>query len=218
MKKLASIALFFAICQCAFARSESETTLTYTFDFANPESLTPPVAEPALKEGVAVSDITFTEGPVAISFTENPASNTHVRIFHSYNAGCDLRIYDGESMHVTLTEPGYDLQSISFEMSLTGTASDIDFAPSTGTYIWEENLWQADSGDTTSLTLTSILQSRTTRMTITLNTSTHINNIIVDSEDNSIYGNLYYDLQGRPLNGKPQNPGIYILNGKKISI
>ncbi|MDE5773140.1 MAG: hypothetical protein K2H86_01610 [Muribaculaceae bacterium] len=218
MKKIASIALLATICTCAFAQSATETGLTYTFDFADPESLTPPVAEPAVKEGVSVRDITFTEGPIAISFTENPSSNTHVRIFHSYNAGCDLRIYDGESMHVTLTEPGYYLQSISFEMSLTGTTSDIDFNPSAGTYIWEENLWQADSDDTTSLTLTSILQSRTTRMTITLNTPTHIDQIPGDTEEIPIFDNVYYDLQGRPLNGKPQTPGIYIHNGRKISI
>ena len=28
----------------------------------------------------------------------------------------------------------------------------------------------------------------------------------------------YYDLNGRPINGKPTQRGIYIMNGKKIMI
>ncbi len=193
-----------------FAFSQSENALTYSFDFADPVSLTPSIPEPAVKEGVSLRDITFENGPVSVSFYENPASNTHVRIYHSYDAGCDLRIYDGEQMIVSVAGEDCYLQSIVFDMSLSGTTSDVDFTPSSGRYEWMENTWYSDTEEISSVVLTSILQSRTTKMTVTVNTTTGIFNF---SEDNE---GIYYDLTGRPIGGTPSAPGIYIHNGRKI--
>ncbi len=196
-----------------FAFSQTETALTYTFDFADPVSLTPSIPEPAVKEGVSLRDITLENGPISVTFQENPSSNTHVRIYHSYDAGCDLRIYDGEQMIVSVAGDYYYLESISFDMSFSGTTSDVDFSPSSGRYEWTENTWYSDSDDVTSVVLTSILQSRTTKMTVTLNTSTGIESVVEDDNDA-----IYFDMTGRRVFGIPSAPGIYIRNGKKIYI
>lgn len=197
------------------AAADDEHKLNYVFDFANPESLTPSIQEPALKEGVSVASLVFTEGPVAISFSENPASNTHVRIYHSYDAGCDLRIYDGESIHFSLSGDEYSFDNIVFDMSFSGLQPDVTFIPGIGSYVWEENTWYAGTDDVRAVTLTSFKQSRTPRITVTLNTATSVMEI---NSENSDSPSIYYDLCGRQFNGRPAQRGVYICNGRKILV
>ncbi|MDE5552909.1 MAG: hypothetical protein K2I91_06880 [Muribaculaceae bacterium] len=210
-KQLLSILLLSPL----MAAAQDADRLTYVFDFANPESLTPSIVEPPLKEGVQVADITFTEGPVSLSFTENSASNTHVRIYHSYDAGCDLRIYDGESVHFALDGDEYSFDNIVFDMSFSGLQPDVTLMPSVGSYVWEENTWYAVFSDVRDVTLTSFEQSRTPKITVTLNTATSAEMMNADNADKSV---MYYDIFGHEYKQKPTHPGIYISNGRKILV
>ncbi|MDE6294970.1 MAG: hypothetical protein K2M03_02790 [Muribaculaceae bacterium] len=195
--------------------AQNSDRLTYIFDFADPESLTPSIVEPSLKEGVSVADITFTEGPVEISFTENSASNTHVRIYHSYDAGCDLRIYDGESIRFVLTDDNFSFDNIVFDMSFSGQQPDVTLMPNVGSYVWEENTWYAVYSDVRDVTLTSFKQSRTPKITVTLNAATFVDKMNADNADKSV---RYYDIFGHEYKQKPTHPGIYISNGRKILV
>ena len=195
--------------------AQNSDRLTFVFDFANPETLTPSIVEPPLKEGVSVADITFTEGPVEISFTENSASNTHVRIYHSYDAGCDLRIYDGESIRFSLTDDNFSFDNIVFDMSFSGMQPDVTLMPDVGSYVWEENTWYAVESDVRSVTLTSFKQSRTPKITVTLNASTSVDKL---NDGNADSGTAYYDMWGHRFKEKPTQPGVYIFNGRKVCI
>jgi hypothetical protein len=120
--------------------NENESSLVYVFDFANPTTLNPAIDTPAQKKDVLLDGRTFTNGDIAVSFQAGETGNTHVRLYGSYDAGCDLRMYDGDSMTVRTLNPSLLLDNIVYEISLSGT-SDVDLDPSVGEYIWEDCTW-----------------------------------------------------------------------------
>lgn len=201
------LTLFAALATLPVVASESAPALTSEFDFSAPATLQPPVAEPATKEWFPLDGFTFTSGDAAVSFKASSEGNTHVRLFGSYDAGCDLRIYDGETMTVRSLNPDLCISKINFEMSLSGTTSDIDLIPSCGTYEWLENAWHADGEPVSEVELTSNKQSRMRKMTVTFAVSTSVDAI---TDSNASLPSRFYDLQGRQLDGCPDAAGIYI--------
>lgn len=183
-----------------------DPALMSMFDFANPETLDPSVPEPAVKDYVPLDGRSFTNGDVRISFRASETGNTHVRLFGSYDAGCDLRIYDGEQMTVCSTDPACCLESVVFEISRSGT-SDVDLLADCGEYIWEENTWYAGEDIVGSVTFTSVLQSRIRRMMVVMGKSTGLMEYDPESADNVP---VYYDLSGMRLSGCPEKKGFYI--------
>lgn len=185
----------------------SEASLTAEFDFGNPASLSPSVEAPAQKEFVSLDGRTFTDGDVAVSFTAAGDGN-HVRLYHSYDAGIDVRVYDGESVTVRSLNPNMTLLSAEFEMSLSGGStgsSDVNFVPSTGEYEWLTNTWTAPADESVSeVVLTSSMQSRFSALRVTLQRTMGIEGIENDHDERA----AYYTLQG--LRVSQPGTGIYI--------
>lgn len=185
-----------------------------TFNFHDTMSLDPAVNEPGEKNGIEVDGMTFTAGDVAVTFTASDYGNTHARLYHSYDAGVDLRLYDGDAMTVSVSGASY-ISKIRFTMSLSGAASgssDINFVPSTGEFVWEEEAWTPESGTMPrSVKLVSAQQSRIYTMTVTTESQTSIREVTADPVCRE-----YYSLLGRKYSGTPARPGIYIVNGRKI--
>lgn len=177
----------------------------YTFNFNQPTSLTPSVAEPEQKGFVLLNGRTFTSGPVEVGFEDAEYGNTHARIYHSYDAGIDLRIYDGDAMTVSVPE-NMILREITFVMSLSGNSTgtnDINFIPDSGEFIWEDEKWIPDY-DVNSVELVSALQSRIYTMNVTVETVSGIAEFQAPLPDAR-----YFNLLGREVS-KPTVAGIYL--------
>ncbi|MCM1377274.1 MAG: chitobiase/beta-hexosaminidase C-terminal domain-containing protein [Clostridium sp.] len=195
------------VVQATYRVVNVDPDMAMVFDFANPESLNPSVAAPAQKESVLLDGRTFTNCDVAVSFVASQQGNTHVRLYGSYDAGCDLRIYDGEQMIVRSFNPAVKLSQITFDISESGT-SDVTFDANVGEYTWEDTTWYAGEESVEEVVLTSMQQSRISKMTVAVKTDSDSSAV----ETVEIYGTegTYYDLQGRKLSGRPTIPGIYI--------
>ena len=180
------------------------------FDFADPSSLNPSLPVPEKKEWIELNSETFTNGPISLTFHASETGNTHVRLFHSYDAGCDLRLYDGDDMVVTCTDGSRTLDRIVFTGSLSGMASgssDIVLVPSQGTFVWEEVTWLAGNASLTEVTLVSDRQSRMTRIEVYMTGEAGVPNSDIDMEAPC----EYYTITGRRLDSRPVNPGIYLV-------
>lgn len=185
----------------------SEATQTAVFDFSTPSTLNPPLDAPGQKEFVSLDGRTFSDGDVAISFMAAGAGN-HVRLYHSYDAGIDVRIYDGETIILRSLNPNMTLLKAEFEVSLSGAAtgtSDVNFNPSEGSYEWLTNTWSAPADEAVSeVELTSIQQSRFSAVRVTLQRTMGIDGIEYDHDERA----LYYTPQG--LRVSQPGPGLYI--------
>ncbi|MBD5425503.1 MAG: hypothetical protein HDR45_04810 [Bacteroides sp.] len=197
--------IFPALLLCCSLNAAAED---YIFDFHQPETLVPAVAEPQQKGFVELDGRTFTSGPVELSFTNSGYGNTHVRIYHSYDAGIDLRLYDGDAMQVSVPE-NLAVKAIQFTMSLSGASSgsnDINFIPDTGEFIWEDEKWIPSDGDSdvSSVELVSALQSRIYTVTVSVEPNAGIDELVAVRPDAR-----YFNLLGRPV-AKPVVAGIYL--------
>lgn len=183
------------------------------FDFTQPETLTPSVATPGLKESVELDGRTFTSGNVDVTFHATGGGNTAVRLYGSYDAGCNLRVYDGDSFVVRSLNEDYVLTEIYFETALSGTAADVDLIASEGEYEWLTNTWTATAVEGVSeVEFTSNLQSRISVMKVTITKKNHSAVESIQLGDDAF--TLYYTPDGRVAN-RPR--GIVITqSGKKI--
>lgn len=185
----------------------SEATQTAAFDFSNPSSLNPALEAPGLKEYVNLDGRTFSDGDAAISFTAAGSGN-HVRLYQSYDAGIDVRVYDGESITLRSLNPNMTLLKAEFDISLSGASTgsaDVNFDPSAGTYDWLTNTWTAPLEESVSeVTLTSVQQSRFSAVRVFLQRTMGIYGIEIDHDERA----AYYTLQG--LRVTHPGPGIYI--------
>jgi len=190
----------------------AQAEVKVTFDFSDTASLNPSVNEPGLKQEVALDGRTFTEGDVEVGFTAAVDGNTHVRLYHSYDAGVDLRLYDGDAMTVTTTNPAYHIKEISFTMSLSGAATgsaDINLIPSTGNFDWAAETWTTDAGGSVqSVILTSAEQSRISAMTVILDEISRITD--VEDAGSSRTPVYYYTILGKRIAASSLVPGVYI--------
>ena len=148
---------------------------------------------------------TFSQGDISITFKATDTGNSHVRLYGSYDAGCDLRIYDGESITVRSLNDKILISSIAFDISLSGT-SDVDFDPSAGEYDWLATTWYAAGESVTELTLTSIDQSRMSAMTVVVEPVSGVSDVAVDATS----AEEWFDLSGRRVGADRMLPGIYL--------
>lgn len=182
------------------------------FDFNNPESLNPAMETPEIKEWINLDGTAFSDGDASVSFAATGSGNTSVRLYHSYDAGTDLRLYDGDSMTIRSLNPNLVLEKAEFVTSLSGTTADVDFVASIGEYEWLTNTWRADSETVREVTLTSKLQSRIASMTVTLKNLSGIEAINYDHDERA----AFYNLQGARIGAGAPSPGLYIrVSGRK---
>lgn len=199
-----------AATEAVYTVRNASASLTATFDFTNPAGLNPAVAEPAQKESVDLNGRSFSDGDVTVTFTAGESGNTHVRLYHSYDAGIDLRLYDGDAMTVRTSNPSLSIREIRFTMSLSGASTgsnDINLIPSTGEYTWDTETWLPDEGENVQFVdLTSAMQSRIATMTVTLDRTTGISGLRPDHDHEAVY----YTIMGRRVSAATLKPGLYI--------
>lgn len=184
-----------------------ETELVTVFDFAAPETLNPAVAAPAQKESVLLDGRTFTDGDVAITFHASATGNTHVRLYGSYDAGTDLRLYDEDVVTVSSLNPAYCISAINVTISHSGSDSDAWFLASAGEWTWETDSWAPGDERVTSVDLASYQQSRITSMTVTLTNDSSAGLAAVTAGEPT--RTRYYNLQGMPVSN-PAPGQLYI--------
>lgn len=187
----------------------------FTFDFNNPSTLNPAVNAPAQKDYINLNGRSFTSGPVTAAFSASTYGNTHVRIYHSYDAGIDLRLYDGDVLTVSVPD-NMILKSIEFTMSLSGNASgsnDINFISDTGDFVWEDECWTPDVySPVSSVELTSARQSRIYTMSVDVEESTSITELSACEPEVK-----YFTLSGLPLIAPAGNGIYFIVSGNKVA-
>lgn len=204
----------FAVCQgmnasdvasAAFTVRNAEATLRSVFDFNNPASLNPAVAVPELKESVSLDKITFTDGAAAVRFDATGTGNTSVRLYNSYDAGCDARIYSGDCLTVSSLNPSYVITSIEFEMS-ESSGSDVNFTASEGYFDYMTSTWSAEGDAVDTVEFISVMQSRLKSMTVNLETTNGIENIAIDHD----IPQQWYTIQGLRVPASVSRPGLYV--------
>lgn len=193
------------VAEATFTVRNPEATLTSYFDFHNPASLNPALSEPELKEWILLDGRTFTDGETAILFTACNEGNTHVRLFNSYDAGCDVRIYSGDCVTVSSMHPNIFLKKIEFEVS-ESSGSDVNLSASCGEYNYLSYTWDASDDNTGSVDFTANTQSRLKSMTVYLETNIASENLPYDHDRRE----EWYTIDGYRVPTGIAHPGFYI--------
>lgn len=185
---------------------DGESTSIAFFNFNDPQSLQPAVTEPAQSKWVELDGRSFTDADAVITFTAVDDGNTHVRLYHSYDAGCDVRIYDGESLTVSTLNPSMSITRIEFEASESGT-SFVTFDPDCGEmgdwdYVWTPG----DDAPVQRVVLTSEQQSRLKSLTVYMALECGIGDIDYDPDTQA----TYYTITGMRVGATTPVPGLYI--------
>lgn len=176
------------------------------FNFNAPSTLTPAIEEPGRSEWVALDGRSFSSSYAALSFEATDEGNTHVRLYHSYDAGCDLRIYDGDRLTVTSMTPAMYISRVVFELSESGT-SDIDFTVDNGAYDYYSCTWEPTEGECPeSVVFTSSRQSRIKSITVYLTGVQGIPGLEYDRDEPA----TYYNINGVRVDSANPAPGFYI--------
>lgn len=194
------------ITEATFIVSDSDPEAAATFNFNEPTSLRPAVEEPEKSSWVDLDGRTFTAGDVAVSFKASSTGNTHVRLYQSYDAGCDVRIYDGETMTVASLNPSVKITYIEFYVSESGS-SDIDLEASVGTYDYLQTTWAPAEDETVNeVTFTSNRQSRIKSMTVYTEHTSGIPSLRYENDTPA----TYYNINGVRVGANTPAPGFYI--------
>lgn len=190
-----------------FTVRNPDAELVSVFNFAEPETLNPAVAAPAQKESVLLDGRTFSDGNVALTFRASETGNTHVRLYGSYDAGTDLRLYDNDIVTISSLNPAYSIAAISVTISTSGSDSDAWFIASQGEWTWETDSWAPGDERVTSVDLASYMQSRITSMTVTLTHDVSAGlEAVIGGEPSRV---RYFNMQGMPV-CNPEPGHIYI--------
>ena len=129
-----------------------------------------------------------------------------------------FRVFKNETFTVTSTVG--NIKSVELTAYATGEnkyGPGCLTTPTTGQYTFEsegnKGTW---TGDAATFTLTaSKNQIRVTQIVVTIGeAATGISDVKVNGAEKA----NWYDLSGRPLNGKPTKTGAYVKNGKKVVI
>lgn len=183
-----------------------EAFLESTFDFSHPAGLNPSVDEPGQKEEVLLDGMTFTDGDAAVSFAATGTTNSSVRLYGSYDAGCDLRVYSGDSFTIQSLNPNIFLEAVEFEIS-ESSGSQISLDASDGYFEDFDYVWYAgDDYTINSVTFTAIFQSRLKSITVRLKAAEGIPTVGNDHDVRE----AWYTIQGLRVPAGIAAPGFYI--------
>lgn len=176
------------------------------FNFNDPASLTPQVAEPATSQWVNLDGRSFTDMDAAITFGATTTGNTHVRLYHSYDAGCDVRIYDGETLTLELMNPSLQLVKVEFTASDSGT-SFVNLEPDCGEIdIWEDSWTPGEDETVTKVVFTSMQQTRLKSMLVYMRSTNGIPSLDYNRDEEA----TYYNINGHRVDASTVAPGFYI--------
>ena len=200
-------------------------TKTASFDFTDPEALTPAVTVPEVGKGTEINGQSFTADGVSLSFSAEGTASTKTRIWNPSGASAgkiDLRIYTGWSFTVTAPE-GYVLSAIdltyynSFSYDFTASVGEMTAA---GSWEMPAAAPAAEAGDETaadgkSVTFTANKTNNIATMNVyyVAEPESGIESVVAADENAPVE---YYNLQGVRV----ANPtaGLYIVKqGSKVS-
>lgn len=154
----------FLLSLVAFVAALSVSATETTFDFTNPQGLTPAIApEQFSSNEYVVNDLTFTNGNVAIKFEKGTANN-NCRLWFNATYGYDVRSYTGSIITITatgdekisnITFAGSDVANLSANVGevasgvWTGNAAQIVFNPTKTVKISTITITTVASGEIT---------------------------------------------------------------------
>ena len=178
------------------------TAGTATFDFNAPASLSPAQAMPGegADNAVNITDVTFTDGPVSLSFymPADLAGKSKDPRLYLYKGTPELRMYSGTSMTIAAT--GAQITGIEFQVSYD---DNINGTASTGTLTaGKPSTW---TGEAPSVTFDWTATSKANKIVVTYITNTGIDAVDTTDDDAPVE---FYNLQGVRVDN-PAN-GIYI--------
>jgi hypothetical protein len=184
----------------------SADTKESTYDFTNPEGLTPAQERAEAGKFTSVAGVTFTSGSVSFAISEAATSNPPRLWTATGNSegAVDLRLYTGDSFTVSVPS-GNKIKSIAFTKDGGNFAMEAD----NGTY--DNGAW---TGDSESIKFTMTATTRISTVTVLFEgNGSGVGSIVVDNENAPVE---YYNLQGvRVAN---PTPGLYIVRqGTKVS-
>lgn len=191
----------------AFWLADAGDEVSAHFNFNAPASLTPAIEEPASKEWVSLDGRSFSSSYATLAFTAADEGNTHVRIYNSYDAGCDLRIYADDCLTVNTTSQTMYISRVAFELSESGSA-DINFNVDRGYFDYYSSTWTPTEGEepATSIVFTSEHQSRIKGITVYLKGMQGIPELDYDRDEPA----TYFNINGVRINSANPTPGFYI--------
>lgn len=186
------------------------TGATATFDFTDPATLTPAQNAPVADGPVNVDNVTFTNGPVAISFyvPEDLQGKTKEPRLYLYKEKVELRTYSGTSM--TIAGNGVTLKEIVFDVNYNDS---FNADATTGTVtVGKPATW---TGDAASVTFNFTGTTKVNKMTVTYETGAGIETVeTVDANAPA----LYFDLQGRRVLAPANGLYIRVQNGQASKV
>ena len=154
----------FLLSLVAFVAALSVSATETTFDFTNPQGLTPAIApEQFSSNEYVVNDLTFTNGNVAIKFEKGTAKD-NCRLWFNATYGYDVRSYTGSIITITatgdekistITFAGSDVANLSANVGevasgvWTGNAAQIVFNPTKTVKISTITITTVASGEIT---------------------------------------------------------------------
>lgn len=191
--------------EAVFTVRNPQASLTAYFDFSDPKTLNPPLAEPEEKEYVLLDGQVFTDGDAAVCFYAGGEGNTHVRLYHSYDAGCDVRIYQGDRMTVSSLNPDIFIEGIIFEVS-ESNGSGISFESSIGEFDYMDYSWRPDEDTADSVEFISLFQSRLKSMTVYMKKNDGVSDLPYDHDVRE----AWYTIEGFRVPASIARPGFYI--------
>lgn len=192
-----------------FAALSVQAERSVLFNFHEPSTLSPSVATPGTKEGISLDGRFFEADGVHVAFEACDEGNTHVRLYGSYDAGVDLRIYDGDCMTISTVAPDECLLSATVTVSFSGGQADADFVAWPGEWVWVDNTWLAGSdAPVREVTMMSVLQSRLYTLTVTVGDIKSESGIAAIGAPKAA-DEQWYSLSGQ-LIGEPDMPGVYL--------
>ena len=172
---------------------------TDKFDFVNPTTLNPAQQNPGDgQEGaIVVSDLTFTAGNAAISFTDGSSTT---RLYKDYNKGNQLRLYKNGGSIIIKAAEGYILKYVSFVGVKLNTLTENGVALDEA----ENTLWLAAADATSATFETTTDRVDIFSLTVGLDKVGAVEDINFDANEPV----EYYNLQGVRVEN-PAN-GLYI--------
>lgn len=183
---------------------------TATFNFTDPATLTPAQNAPVADGPVNVDNVTFTNGPVAISFyvPEDLQGKTKEPRLYLYKENVELRTYSGTSM--TIAGNGVTLKEIVFDVNYDDS---FNADATTGTVTaGKPATW---TGDAASVTFNFTKTTKVNKMTVTYETGAGIETVeTVDANAPA----FYFDLQGRRVLAPANGLYIRVQNGQASKV
>ena len=208
MKKLFAAAL---LSVAAFSLYAQSTASTFSFNWANPSTLSP--AYPAPTEdnryGEYISNVTFTSGPVTLTVDDDAVlqGSQKARFLYGYlTRTVEMRAYELSNI-VVKADAQYSIREITFDES---SVRSVPLSYYMGEGTLDGNVWTAYPGDPVNEVVFDV--DATTNLILTSVTLIPADEAGVDTvvSDGVAETTRWFTLSGVELARQPSAPGLYL--------